>query len=344
MEMTAAVLYGPEDVRVERVKVPEIGDDEVLIKIGAALTCGTDRKVYLRGGHPTMIKPPDVFGHEFAGTIVQAGKGVCNFREGMRVVCANSAPCNKCFWCKAGKWSSCEDIQYINGAYAEYIKVPGRLVEQNLLPIPEHISFKEAALTEPLACVAHGVDESCIKMGDNVAVIGLGPIGLMFVRLSKLRGAKVIAVDLSDERLSAAGRMGADVLMNAILQTDIVDTVRKSTPRNMGVDVAIEAAGVPQLWEKAILMARRGGIVNLFGGCPPGTKIELDTKHLHYSELTIKGVYHHTPYFVRTALELICRKEAGADILITHEIPLSKINDVLRMIVDGKGIKIAVIP
>lgn len=340
--MKAAVLYGPSDVRLEDIPIPEINDNEVLINIKAGLTCGTDRKVYLRGGHPTMIKPPATFGHEFSGIISKVGKNVKNFKESMKVVAANSAPCGECFWCKSGKYSSCEDIMYINGAYAEYIKIPERIVKMNLLEIPEEVSFKESALVEPLACVAHGVDESNIKLGDTVVINGAGPIGLMFIRLAKLRGAKVIATDIKDERLISAQRMGADELINAEKINDVVEAVKEKTKYKRGVDVAVEAAGVPELWEKTICMARKGGLVNLFGGCAPGTKITIDTKMFHYNEVTIKGVYHHTPYYVEKALALISQKVVGADILISHEFPLAKINEVLKMLVNNEGIKIAV--
>lgn len=344
MKMKAAVLYGPSDVRLEEIPIPEINENEVLVNIKSALTCGTDRKVYLRGGHPTMIKPPSTFGHEFSGIIAKVGKNVEErFKEGMRVVAANSAPCGECFWCKNGKFSSCEDILYINGAYAEYIKIPERIVKMNLLEIPDNVSFKEASLTEPLACVVHGVEESNIKLGDTVVINGAGPIGLMFIRLAKLKGARVISTDLKDERLNQAKKIGADELINGSNVSDLVEEVRNKTKDKKGVDVAIEAAGVPELWEKTINMVRKEGLVNLFGGCAPGTKITIDTKTFHYNEVTIKGVYHHTPYYVEKALDLISQKVVGADILISHEFPLTKIHEVLKMLVSNEGIKIAVL-
>jgi len=164
-KMKAAILYGPQDVRLEEIDIPEIGPGDVLLKIKAALTCGTDAKVFLRGGHPTMIKPPAVFGHEFSGEISEVGSAVKDFKPGMRVVAANSAPClpgptrtgrgqgGNCFFCQIGRQSLCDSLLYINGGYAEYVKVPETIVRQNLLEIPEGVSFAEAALVEPLACV-----------------------------------------------------------------------------------------------------------------------------------------------------------------------------------------------
>ncbi len=213
--MRAAVLYGPEDVRMEDIPVPQSGRGELLIRVKAALTCGTDAKVFRRGGHPTMIRPPSPFGHEFAGTVEEVGEGVEWFKPGMRVVAANSAPCGLCRYCRLGRESLCNDIIYINGAYAEYIKLPERIVMKNTHEIPEHVSFQHAALVEPLACVLHGIEESDVHVGDTVVVNGAGPIGLMFVRLAKLRGARVIATDVLEERLAAAQRLGADEVVNA---------------------------------------------------------------------------------------------------------------------------------
>lgn len=343
-KMKAAVLYGPRDVRLEDVDIPEIAPGEVLIQVKAALTCGTDAKVYLRGGHPRMIKPPAVFGHEMAGVVAKVAEGVDNLKPGMRVVVANSAPCNRCFYCKTGCKSMCQDLLFINGAYSQFVRIPKRIVEQNLLLIPEEISFAEAALIEPLACALHGIEASGIRLGDTVAVNGAGPIGLMFVCLAKLKGARVIVSDTREERLDIARNLGADVIINAGEVKDQVAAVRKLTEDERGVDVAIEAVGRPEIWEKTMAMVRKGGLVNLFGGCAPGTKIELDTHLLHYSELTIKGVFHHTPYYIRVALDLICRRVVDARMFITAEKPLDKIVEALEMMVSHQGIKTAVFP
>ena len=342
MKMIAAVYYGIQDVRLEEVEVPRISPDEVLVKIKAALTCGTDRKMYLRGYH--LVKPPFVFGHEFAGDIAAVGANVKNLREGMRVVAANSAPCNRCFYCKIGRHSLCENLLVrLEGAFAEYVAIPGAIVRQNLLEIPSNVSYQEAALVEPLACVVHGIEESNIKMGDTVVVNGAGPIGLMHVSLAKLKGAKVIATDLNKDRLKRARKLGADEIIDAS-SVDQVKAVRELTEGKRGVDVAIEAVGLPEVWKRTIAMVRRGGTVNLFGGPPSGTTITIDTKLLHYSELTIKGVFHHTPQYVRRALNLISQKALDVDSLITHQLPLAELSKILGMMVHHEGIKIAVAP
>jgi len=342
--MLAAVLYGPGDVRLKQISQPEVGPGEVLVKIKVALTCGTDSKVYKRGGHPRMIVPPATFGHEFSGIISDVGKGVAKFRKGMRVVAANSAPCGKCFYCHIDRESMCEDLLFINGAYAQYILIPKRIVEQNLLEIPEEIPFKEASLVEPLACVIHGLEESGVSKGDTVVVNGAGPIGLMYAGALKLKGARVISTDCHTHRLNVAKEMGADEVIDVSAVKDSVEKVRGLTAQGRGADVVIEATGVPEVWETSIKMVRRGGIVNLFGGCKPGTTINLDTALLHYSELTLKAIFHHTPHYVRQAFEIIRKKEIKAGLLITDEFPLDRLQEALDKICAKEGIKIAIIP
>ncbi|MGC2000957.1 MAG: alcohol dehydrogenase catalytic domain-containing protein, partial [Candidatus Acidiferrales bacterium] len=169
--MTAAVLYGAEDLKIETVDIPEVGDDEVLVRVKVALTCGTDLKVWKRGYHARMIQPPALFGHELAGVVEEKGSGVNGgVRSGMRVLPANSAPCGACFFCRKGQPNLCEDLLFNNGAYAQYIRIPGRIVRQNMLEIPDGVSFKDAAMAEPLACVLRGIHETGIQPGDTVVV------------------------------------------------------------------------------------------------------------------------------------------------------------------------------
>jgi L-iditol 2-dehydrogenase len=341
-KMKAQLFYGPLDVRYEEIDIPTIGPGEALVRIKSALTCGSDLKTYKRG-HPTMIEKGSVFGHEYAGDIVELGEDVKDFSVGDRVVAVNSVPCFKCYYCKLERYSMCENIVYNNGAYAEYIRIPKNLLEINTIKIPDGVSYKEAALTEPLACVVHGSDQSNISPGDTVAVNGAGPIGLMHICMAKLAGARVIATDLSDERLGYAKEFGADYTVNAANTDNQVDAVKKLTHKGYGADVVIDSTGFPKVWEMAILMARKGGLVNLFGGCPPGTSINIDTKILHYSEITIKGVYHHTPYYVRKAFSLIESGLIDASRFVTGDMPLEKLVDALDMVDKKKGIKYNII-
>lgn len=337
-KMKAQIFYGPGDVRYEDIDIPEIGNDEALVKIKSALTCGSDLKTYKRG-HPAMIKKASVFGHEWAGDIVEIGSEVDNFKVGDRIVAVNSVPCYKCYYCKLERYSLCENLEYNNGAYAEYIKIPGEILKENTYKIPDKIDYREAALLEPLACVVHGIEESNIKTDDMVVINGAGPIGLMFIALAKLKGALVISVDLSGERLGYAREFGADYIVNAAKADDQVQAVKDLTEERRGVDVAVDATGTPGVWEMAILMGRKGAIINLFGGCEPDTFINIDTGLLHYSELTIKGVYHHTPYYVKKAFDLIASGQIDTVKFITADMPLEKLVSALELMGQQKGIK-----
>ncbi len=344
-KMTAAVLYGKEDVKIERVPIPRVEEGEVLIKVQVALTCGTDVKVYRRGYHARMIVPPALFGHELAGVIEHVGPGVKGLRKGMRVVALNSAPCGQCFYCSKHQENLCEDLLFNNGAYAEYIRVPKRIVQKNMLAIPDYVSFHDAAMVEPLACVLRGLHETGVEIGDTVAVIGGGPIGLMFVQVAHAIGCNVVAVVKRDSQVTAAKRKGANEVVQITKITDPVEAVRSISPSGRGPDVVIEAVGRPEAWEWAVGMVRKGGTVNFFGGCASGTKVQLDTNRLHYSEITLKATFHHTPETVRRAFDLIAeRKVKGAD-YITGEAPLSRLHHVLRDMSDRNGeIKTAIIP
>ena len=342
--MRAVLFYAPGDIRFGEIARPKAGPGEVLVEIRAALTCGTDLKTYKRG-HPVLIKEtPCVFGHELAGVIAETGAGVDEFSVGQRVVAANSAPCNRCFSCRNDRPNNCENLEVLNGAYAEFITIPARIVEQNLLPVPPSISFQHAALAEPLACAIHGIERSRVRLGDTVCVIGHGPIGLMLTRLARLKGARVIVVGRNPFKLEKARQFGAEELVDITAISDPVKAVRSLTPGGRGVDVAIEAVGLPETWEQAIAMTRSGGLVNLFGGCKSGTHIRVDTRRLHYDELTIIGVFHHTPRAVRTALSLIRSGKIDAEALITHEMPLERLQEALQLMSRGEALRVAIIP
>jgi len=343
--MKAAMYYGIGDVRYEETDVPEIGPGELLIKIGTALTCGTDVKTYKRG-HPILIKhTPALFGHEYAGTIEEIGAGVKNFEVGMRVVATNSAPCGDCFFCKRDMPNLCAKLKdsLVNGAFAEYIRVPEPVVKWNTHPIPDSLSYRDAALTEPLACVVHGIEESNIRLGDTVVVIGAGPIGQMLIMLAKKNGAStVIATDLAELRRDIAKKAGADIVIDPTKE-DSVERVKEETS-GLGADVVIEAVGIPQTWEQAIEMTRDAGTTVLFGGAASGTKFEVDTVRFHYGQLTIKGVFHLKPRHVERALKLIIARDVNPDLLISHEMPLEKINEALEQMSEGHTMKVAISP
>ncbi len=304
-QMTAAVLYGKEDLRVERVDLPRAGAGELVIEVKAALTCGTDLKVYRRGYHAKMLKPSMLFGHELAGVVHEAGVDVADFRVGDRVVPINSAPCDICYFCKHGQQNLCDDLLFNSGAYAEYIHIPARIVAKNTLRVPDAMPFEHAALTEPLACVMRGLEESGSRAGDSMVVIGAGPIGLMFMHAAQLAGVNVTAVVKRDDQIAAAKNFGARQVIQIADGVDIVAAVRGLTPDARGADVVIEAVATPMTWEWAVAMARKGGVVNFFGGPPVGTTVALDTNRLHYGDITLKASFHHTPAACRAAFDLL---------------------------------------
>jgi L-iditol 2-dehydrogenase len=344
--MTAAVLHGPEDLKIQKVEIPKIGAEDLLVQVKVALTCGTDFKVWKQGYHARMIVPPAIFGHELAGVVVEAGEAVRDkYPVGMRVVAANSAPCNECFFCRKGKSNLCEDLIFNNGAYAEYALIPARIVRENLIEIPTHLDFLGAALVEPLACVLRAVEETGIQPGDTALVIGCGPIGLQFIRVLSSRGIRVIAVGKRSSQVKAAERLGAAATCDISATADVVAAVRDLTYRRLGADSVIEAVGSPSTWQWALQMVRCGGTVNLFGGCPRGTKVEFETSAIHYSEITIKSSFHHTPRFIREALDLIAGGRVGAKDFVTGEVPLTELPQVFEHMKNRNGqLKVAVMP
>jgi L-iditol 2-dehydrogenase len=343
--MRAAVLHGREDVRIESVPVPEAAPGELIVRVGAALTCGTDLKVFRRGYHARMIVPPALFGHELAGTVVQAGSNVTDFATGDRVVALNSAPCGACYFCERGQENLCDDLLFNNGAYAEFIRIPARIVAKNTLHVPDHVPLEHAALTEPLACAVHGFEDSHPRPGDLVAVIGGGPLGLMMLHVAALAGCETIAVVKHDGQVEAAKQLGAAHVVQAGSIRKAIRETRAFTPKNRGVDIAIEAVGVPDAWEEAVEMVRKGGTVNFFGGCAVGTRVNLDTNRIHYSDITLRATFHHTPSICRKALELIAGGRFEASAFITGRAHLYELNRVFQNLMKRSSeIKTAIVP
>jgi len=343
--LKAARFYAPGDLRVEEVDVPKIGKGELLIRNHVALTCGTDLKMFLRGHR--LATPPLIIGHEFAGTVEKIGEGVEGFEEGMRIVAANSAPCMSCYYCGIGKPNLCDRLDEAlvgfssPGAYAEYVRLPARIVKQNTYEIPKDVPFEAAAFVEPLACVVHGIELSNIKARDLVFVIGAGPIGLLHVQLAKVRGAgTVVVADASPERLQRVAQLGAD---KTVTSGDPASQVKALTD-NRGADVTIEAVGKPETWELAVRATRKGGTTLLFGGCPAGSTASIDTGLVHYGELTLKGVFHHTPSDVHESLRLISTGQVKVASLVTHRMKLTEVEAALRLMQKGAAIKVAITP
>ncbi len=340
--MKAALLYGKDDLRIERVPVPQTGPGEVLVRVKAALTCGTDLKTFHRGSHVMIPSLPSPFGHEFAGVVEEVGEDVEGLATGVPVVAANSAPCLRCDFCKAGRPNLCEELHFLNGAYAEFIRVPAPIVRCNLHTLPNGMSPIQAALTEPMACVLHGVERTGIQMGQVVCILGLGPIGLMFVALASQKGAKVIAVGRSPMKMDTAMRMGAQVAIPMGDMGSLEGRIRDVTPGRHGPDVVIEAVGLPHIWEIAMSVVRRGGLVNLFGGCAKGTVAHIDAHRLHYEEKSIISVFHHTPHYVSMALRLLEAGVVQAEDLVTRTLPLEDLPRAFRYMEGHEALKVAI--
>lgn len=346
MAMLAAMFYAPLDVRMEYLPIPQPGNGEVLLKVVAATTCGTDLKTYLRGHPLLMHKIPSGFGHEVAGVVAAIGSGVTQCVEGDAVVVANSAPCNECFFCKRGNFSLCEDLLLLNGAYAEYLLVPERIVHMNLYHLKPDTPFIAAALAEPLACALHGINVCNIVSGDTILILGSGPLGLLLCAIAKLQGAYTIITGHNTERLALASQFGADVVIDTsdCSKEEQWDMVLNHTVARRGADVVIEAVGMPETWELAASLARPGGLVNFFGGCPSGSRVSFETQPLHYSELTFRGVFHHTPRYFAQALELIQEHRVDVEALITAKIPLESTIEAFQLLSQKRGVKYALIP
>jgi L-iditol 2-dehydrogenase len=329
----AAVLYGREDVRIETLQPRPLGPGEVRVQIQAALTCGTDLKVFKRGYHARMIVPPAVFGHEFAGIISETAPGAEGWNVGDRVVAANSAPCGTCFYCRNGQENLCDDLLFLNGAYAGSIVVPARLAAKNLLRLQPGTSFIDAALTEPLACVAQGALDCGLQAGQRVLVVGAGPIGLMFVALARDAGCAVTVAGRGAVRLETARRLGAARVVDVSAAPDLAADADLAAAGPF--DTIIEAVGKPETWEASVRMARKGGVVNFFGGCPSGTTVALDTGLIHYSSLRLLASFHHTPRTIRAALALIERGVVRAADFVTQTRPLAGLPELFREMAAG---------
>lgn len=340
--MQATVYVGPGKLEFRQVPLPLLQSGDLLVQVNTALTCGTDVKTYRRG-HP-KYDPPTLFGHEFCGVVVETGPEVAGFERGMRVVAGNTAPCNACYYCKRGQPNLCDDLLVNLGAFAEYIRVPARIARQNTFVVPDHLTDREAAIIEPLACVVHGQDLLKIQPGESVAIVGAGgPIGLMHLQLALSQGASpVVAIDINDKRLAIAERLGATRIVNSN-QQDPVEVVREMT-EGRGADVVIECAGVKAAWLTALDVARKGARVEWFGGLPGGTQVEVDSTRVHYDELTLFGVYHLTPLTLERAFRLVSNAVIDVNPLVTHEVSLANLEAGLKMMMEGQSVKVAVLP
>lgn len=321
--MKAVIYHGPRDIRLEDVPMPAPGPGEVVVKLGAALTCGTDFKAYRQGHRVLLGDYPSRFGHELAGTVTALGKGVKTAKEGDRVVVANSAPMDDCFWCRNGQNHLCRSLKLHNGAYAEYDLVPAHIVSQNLHPLKPSVAFEIGALAEPFSCAIHAAEVHGVREGETALVIGAGPMCLFLVHALRARGAIVGVVGRSKPPLAAAAAAGADATFS-VLDGSVEGKVL-AWADGRGPDHVFEAVGTPDTYLQAVALVRDGGKVCLFGGCAHGATVPLDVHRLHYKQITLHGVFHHTPKHFKEAVRLLSEGKVKTELIISGAVRLDGI-------------------
>jgi L-iditol 2-dehydrogenase len=342
-QVRQAVLIEPGRLETRAVALPHPGPGEVLLQVKCALTCGTDLKTYRRG-HP-MWRLPAPFGHEFAGIVAEIGPGVENFRPGDALMAAPTAPCGECFYCGRGQENLCAQAmsKMVLGAYADYLLVGAHVVARNAFHKPDGLPFEEAALLEPLACVVHAHECARPKSFESVLIIGAGPFGLLHMLALRVLGVREVTVaGRGVHRLESAQRLGANRVID-VRQSGAEEAIGRING-GFGPDLVIECTGEVAGWADAFARVRRGGKVVFFGGCPLNTTLAIDTRRMHYDNLTLLAPFHYRPRDVRRAFELLCLRKLGAGRIVDVQRPLSELAEVFTMLEHGEALKCAVIP
>ena len=344
--MKAAVLEDLNKLIVKEVPDPDLSPDDVIVKVYSCAVCGSDIRIFHHGND--RVHPPAILGHESSGEIVEVGERVTGFSVGDRVAIGSDVPCGECDVCRAGYGNNCR-INYamgyqFQGSFAEY--VPINRIMLNFGPIhkiPDSMSWDEAALAEPLACVLNAVEFAGIKPGDVVVVMGAGPIGCMIIPVALMCGAaKVIAINRSPGRLDFAKKVGADAVICSS-EEEQIERVMEETG-GLGADVVFTANPSPQSHPDAIKMARNRGRVNLFGGLPAGTKVELETNLIHYKELLVSGAHGSVPRHHKQAIDLIGSGKFDIKEFISHRYALEEISEAFSVAESKAGLRVIVKP
>ncbi len=328
--MKAAVVHGVNDIRIEEYPDPTVGPGEVIVKTRVAGICATDIKTLLGQGIPKDL--PTILGHEVVGEIAEIGMGVHDLRLGDRVAVYPIAACGTCRYCLQGRHNLCEAEfglgHGIEGGFAEYVRLPRQIVAiGGVVKLEDDFSSEDAVFAEPLSCTLAAARTCRLEKGRSVLVIGAGPMGLMHLKTAKYFGCEVMIADLIDERLSLAGAMGADYLINSG-QVDFKDEVMRLT-NGRGADAVIISLGIPSVIGESLKLTARGGVCNIFGG-PPASEIPLDPRWLHYQEITLTGTFASTPEDFRQCLQLIENKEIIVSDLLSHRFTLDSFLDAVE--------------
>jgi len=341
--MKVGVYHGPGDIRIEDRERPRPGPGEILLRVRACGLCGTDVAKY----RLCLVKPPAVLGHEVAGEVVEVGPDVEHVAVGERIVVPHHMPCFTCLYCRHGNYSNCAAFrpnQFIPGGFAEYIRVGAPSVRAGVFKIPDNLSDDAAALAESLACCLRALKRSHFRAGDSLAVVGCGPVGLMHLMLARSFGAGVlIGVDVVPERLEAARRFGADATINA--KDGNAQAQACAVTDGAGPDQVIVAAGNTAAVELGLRLARRGGTVNVFAECPPGSSVTLDPNRVYHAEVSLIGTYSSSPAEMAEALSLLARGRIDVEALITHRLPLARLQEGFHLATAGReALKIVIHP
>lgn len=318
--MKVAMYYRNDDVRIEEMPVPEIGDEEILVKVKASGICGSDVMEWYR-----IKKAPLVLGHEITGEIVKVGKKVKNFSQGDRVFVSHHVPCDECRFCLNDQHTLCNTLRSTNfypGGFSEYIRVPKINVEKGTFLLPDEISYEEGVFIEPLACVIRGLRIAGFESNKSVLIIGSGITGLLHIKLLKaMKVKKIFAVDINEYRLNKAKEFGADLVMDA--KEDIVEKIKKAN-NGFLADMTITCTGSPSAVLQAVKAVEKGGVVLLFAPTKPGIEIPLHIFEIWNKGITITSTYAGSPRDIKEAIEILKSGKIKVDDMITHRLPLEK--------------------
>lgn len=341
--MKAAYLYGPKDLRVQEIPIPEINDNEILLKVKSSAICGTDIRMINNGYKGITEETPRILGHELSGVIEKAGRNITKYRAGMKVAVAPNMGCGVCDWCVSGNTHMCPDYDAlginIDGGFAEYVRIPEKACRQgNIVELGANVSFDEAALNEPLSCVYNGFLKCDIKPGDSVLIIGTGPIGIMHAKLAKMAGAaKVMLNDISSERLEVCRKIDSSfiILQGGNLKEQVLEVTN-----GRGLDVCITACPSPQAQADALEMMAINGRVNFFGGLPAGKEIVgINTNLVHYKQLMLTGSARASLSQFRKTLDFISSGVLSVKDLISETFTLDRISDAVQRATRAEGLK-----